>query len=408
MKRHPAINGIKVLLGITGGIGAYKSAELIRLFMKQGAEVSVVMTRNATQFITPLTVETLSRNPVGTDLFSLSEERSIDHISRARWADLMVIAPATANYLAKAAHGIADDLLTTISLAATCPVLIAPAMNSAMWDHVTVRSNLEILTSRGVAVVPPTEGELACGEEGVGRMADPEQIVAAAAAAIQLHDLDGVRVLVTAGPTREAVDPVRFLSNRSSGKMGYALAEAAATRGAEVILVSGPAALDPPSGVTLVSVESAREMLAAVRANLKACQWVIMAAAVADFRPSAVLESKLKKKGRQGLSLDLTANPDILKTIAADKGNRLYIGFAAETEDLLENARAKLEGKGLDLIVGNDVTERGSGFGSETNQAVIILRDGTVERLPLMTKRELADQILDQSMRCWQSGDVDG
>ena len=407
MREHTVLKGIRVLLGVTGGIGAYKSAELIRHFVRQGAEVSVVMTSNATRFVTPLTMEALSRNPVGTDLFSLSEERAIDHIARARWADLMVIAPATANYLAKAAHGIADDLLTTISLAATCPLLIAPAMNSAMWEHAAVQANLEVLTSRGVAVVPPGEGELACGEEGVGRMADPEDIVEAVAALLEAGDLNGVRILVTAGPTRERIDPVRFLSNRSTGKMGYAIAEAAAARGAEVVLVSGPTALDPPDRVPCIGIESAADMLAAVTDNLEGCHWVIMTAAVADFRPSSVKGEKMKKAGRKDLSLDLTANPDILESIASDKAGRLHVGFAAETENLLDNAKAKLEGKALDLIVANDVTEEGSGFGSDTNRAVIILRDGTVERLPLMSKRELADKVLDRSLAVWGSGDRD-
>jgi phosphopantothenoylcysteine decarboxylase/phosphopantothenate--cysteine ligase len=407
MKEYPALKGSRILLGVTGGIGAYKSAELVRLFLKQGAEVSVVMTRNATRFITPLTLETLSRNPVGTDLFSLTDERSIDHISRARWADLMVIAPATANYLAKSAHGIADDLLTTISLAVGCPVLMAPAMNSAMWLHPTVQNNMEILTGRGVRFVSPTEGELACGEEGVGRMADPEDIVEMAAAFRQVRDLEGISILVSAGPTREAVDPVRYLSNRSTGKMGYAVAEAAAARGAEVVLVSGPVTLEPPTDVTFIGVQSAEEMLASVRKKMEGCQWIIMAAAVADFRPAQVMDAKIKKAGRKSMSIELTANQDILASIAPDKSGRLHVGFAAETEDLLDNAKSKLAEKSLDLIVANDVTEAGSGFGSDTNRAILIDRDGTTEHLPMMTKRALADRVLDQSLKLWQSGGKD-
>ncbi len=397
------LRGRRILLGITGGIGAYKSAELARSFIRHGAQVSVVMTQSATRFISPLTMEALTHNPVGVDLFSLSEERAISHIERARWADIMVIAPATANYLAKSALGIADDLVTTITLAADCPQVVVPAMNSVMWSHSAVQENLEKIRARGVISVSPGYGELACGEEGPGRMADIEQIVSVVAGCLQSGDLSGIRVLVTAGPTRETIDPVRFLSNRSSGKMGYALVRAAADRGAEVVLITGPTALEKPDRATVVEVITAEEMLLATKSEIEQCDWLIMSAAVSDFKPAGPVGSKIKKEGKEKLVLELTPNLDILKELKPNKGTKLFVGFAAETQDILENAKAKLESKSLDIIVANDVTLEGSGFQSDKNKAQIIGCDGSLADLPLLPKRELADRILDNALEIWQS-----
>ncbi|GBE15033.1 MAG TPA: bifunctional phosphopantothenoylcysteine decarboxylase/phosphopantothenate--cysteine ligase CoaBC [Proteobacteria bacterium] len=404
MADHSNLKGKNVLLAVTGGIGAYKSVEIARALVRIGAEVSVVMTRNATRFITPLTMEALTRNPVGVDLFSLTEKRSIDHIERGRRADLMVVAPATANFLAKAAHGAADDLVTTILLTVDCPVVVAPAMNSRMWNHPAVRDNMAILHSRGVLSIPPGHGELACGEEGPGRLADLENIIDGLARAVfgRGGDLSEISAMVTAGPTAEPLDPVRFLTNRSSGKMGYALAEAAHERGARVVLISGPSSLPPPAGVQVVNVDTAEEMLAAARIHIVESQWFLMAAAVADYRPSVRSGKKIKKSGKKNLTVELEANPDILCEIAKEKGDRLFVGFAAESENLIGNAKDKLEAKSLDMIVANDITEEGSGFQSDNNRAALIQRDGTTEELPLLPKRELADRILDRMLKLWR------
>lgn len=396
------LKGRKILLAVTGGIGAYKSAELARSFIRQEAQVSVVMTQSATRFISPLTMEALTHNPVGLDLFSLSEERAISHIERARWADIMIVAPATANYLAKSALGIADDLVSTITLAADCPKIVVPAMNSVMWAHPAVQDNLEKIQERGAICVAPGHGELACGEEGPGRMADIEKILIAAAQCLKGGDLAGIKVLVTAGPTREAIDPVRFLSNRSSGKMGYAVVQAAVHRGAEVILVTGPTGLELPPGAQILEVNTAEEMLEALKSQVGECDWLIMSAAVGDFKPASPQENKIKKAGREKLVLELVANPDILEELKPEKGRKLFVGFAAETQDLLENAKAKMESKSLDLIVANDVTLEGSGFQSDNNKAQIIGRDGSQVDLPLLPKRELADRILDSALKFWQ------
>ena len=404
MKNQKAgqLSGKNVLLGVTGGIGAYKAAHLVRELQREGAQVSVVMTESGARFISPLTMETLSGYPVGLDMFSLTEERTIGHIDRASWADVLVVAPATANYLGKAAAGIADDLLTTITLAVTCPVVLAPAMNSKMWDNPAVRENLEKLAQRGVHVVPPGVGELACGEEGQGRLAEPAHILETIAACFRPRDLSGIRVLITAGPTREAVDPVRFISNRSSGRMGYSLAAAAAGRGAEVTIVSGPVDLPVPAAVLVRRVNTAREMLADVEKVLPEKDWLIMAAAVADFAPASVQRDKIKKGKKEEISLQLSRNPDILQTIASGKGSRLFVGFAAETRDLLENARKKAREKDLDLIVANDVSGDETGFESDENSGVILdQRDLSVE-IPRMSKREMADIILDTVLETWK------
>lgn len=397
------LTGKNVLLGVTGGIGAYKAAHLVRELQREGAQVSVVMTESATRFISPLTMETLSGYPVGLDMFSLTEERMIGHIDRAGWADVFVVAPATANYIGKAAGGIADDLLTTITLAVTCPVVIAPAMNSRMWAHPAVAYNLGVMVQRGAHVVDPAVGELACGEEGPGRLADPEHIVEEVVASLGTRDLTGIRLLVTAGPTREAIDPVRFISNRSSGRMGYALAAVAARRGADVTIVSGPVELAAPPVVSLRKVTTAREMMAEVQAAVPESDWLIMAAAVADFAPLKVLKDKVKKEKSQDLNLKLSRNPDILQTVASVKGEKLIVGFAAETRDLVENARKKARDKNLDLIVANDVSGNETGFEAEENSGVILNQEDLIVEIPRMSKREMAEKILDTVLETWKA-----
>ncbi len=393
------LSGKRVLLGITGGIGAYKTPMLVRELRRRGAEVEVVMTAAAAEFVTPVTLAALSGRPVATGLFD--SEGSVGHIEKAKWADLLLVAPATANHLAKAARGIADDLLSTLSLAARCPVLLVPAMNTAMWEHPAVRENLRLLVERGVRILPPETGELACGEEGAGRMPDPARIADEAEAVLGGGDLKGLTVLVSAGPTREAVDPVRFLGNRSSGKMGYALAEAALARGAAVILVTGPVAIPPPRGASVVKVETAREMGDALARELPRCQWLLMAAAVADFRPADIAAGKIKRSSGP-LALALVPNPDLLASLSPARGDRLLVGFAAETESLEERARDKLSAKGLDLVVANDVSRPGAGFDSDDNAAVLLDRNGGREEIPLMPKRALADRVLDRALALWR------
>jgi phosphopantothenoylcysteine decarboxylase/phosphopantothenate--cysteine ligase len=387
--------GKRVVLGITGGIAAYKAAELTREIVRRQAAVRVVMTRHAREFITPLTLETLSGNRVCTDLFAPEAPHEIDHIALARWADVLIVAPATANLIGKAAGGIADDLLTTTLLATRAPVLLCPAMNDAMWENPIVGENLDRLRRRGCAVVEPARGSLACGTEGAGRLADLSDILNAAEALFTPQDFSGETVLVTAGPTREPLDPVRFITNYSSGKMGYAIAHAARMRGASVILVSGPTALDPPGDVELVPVQSAREMRDAVLGRLEEATVVVKAAAVADYRPAVCADQKIKKQPGD-LRLCLERNPDIIAEIGRKKGGRILVGFAMESENLLENARRKMRAKKMDLIVANDLTEAGAGFQGDTNVIRILSPDGRVEALPLMDKREAADRILDR------------
>ena len=397
------LTGINVLLGVTGGIGAYKAAQLLRDFQREGAQVSVVMTESATRFISPLTMETLSGYPVGLDMFSLTEERTIGHIDRASWADVFVVAPATANYLGKAAGGIADDLLTTIALAVTCQVILAPAMNSRMWAHPAVKQNLKILVERGAIVVPPGEGKLACGEEGPGRLAEPERIVEGVVASLRSRDLSGIRVLITAGPTREAMDPVRFISNRSSGRMGYALAAAAVRRGAQVMIISGPVEIPAPTAAKIKKVTTASEMLSGIEKALPETDWLIMAAAVADFAPSKARKDKIKKGTKQELTLELSRNPDILEAVRPLKGDRLFVGFAAETRNLVENARKKVKGKDLDLIVANDVSGEETGFESDENSGVILDQGDLAEEIPRMSKIQMAERILDTALKTWKA-----
>ena len=385
-----------VVLGVTGCIGAYKACEVLRELQRREVDVHVVMTAAATRFVTPLTFEALSRHPVFHDQWAPGANGDIRHVSLADEADLLLVAPATANILGKFARGIADDALSTLYLATRAPVLVAPAMNVNMLEHPAVQENLATLRARGVGVVEPGSGYLACGWLGKGRLAEVGEIVDAAMAALaRRRDLEGETVLVTAGPTVEDVDPVRFVSNRSSGKMGYRLAEAARDRGARVILVSGPTSLAAPHGVEVVAVRSAEEMQRAVADRVGPATVVVAAAAVSDYRPAAAGVSKIKKTDG-AVTLDLVRTPDILKGLGEAKGGRVLVGFAAETEDLVANARKKLEAKNLDLVVANDVTAARAGFGGDTNAVVLLRRDGTRADVPLASKREVAERILDE------------
>jgi len=395
---------MRITLGVTGGVAAYKAAELVRRLQQEAFSVEVVMTRAACEFITPLTFAALTGKKVITSLFSESEgepnlESAIEHIAVAQRTDLLLVAPATADILAKFSRGISDDFLSTLYLATSAPVVVAPAMNVNMWNHPATQENLERLRSRGVHVVNPDEGYLACGMTGAGRLAGQEAIVAAVRQVLRVRrDLEGQTVLLTAGPTQEDLDPVRFLTNRSSGRMGYAVAEAAAQRGASVILVSGPTNLECPAGVKRIAVRTAEEMLAAVEAEFPAATVAVFAAAVADFRPIGVSAQKLKKNG-EDLTLRLAPNPDILASAARNKGQRIVVGFAAETENVGENARKKLAAKNADLMVANDVTAQGAGFDVDTNVVTLFARDGRDLPLPKLTKREVAHRILDEVVR---------
>lgn len=385
-----------VVLGVTGCIGAYKACEVLRELQKQDVDVHVVMTEHATRFVSPMTFEALSRHPVFVDQFALGEESEIRHVSLADAADLLLVAPATANTIGKFAHGIADDALSTLYTATRARVLVAPAMNVNMFDHPAVLENLATLRARGVGIVEPGSGYLACGWLGKGRLAEVADIVAAALAALTRRtDLEGVSVLVTAGPTVEDVDPVRFVSNRSSGRMGYRLAEAARDRGARVILVSGPTSLPKPAGVEIVSVRSALQMARAVEEHAAGVGVVVMAAAVSDFRPAAVSKAKLKKAGA-ALTLELERTPDILRSLGEHKNGRFLVGFAAETDGVREEARRKLAEKHLDLIVANEVGQSEGGFGSESNAATLLDASGGERSVPLVSKRELAERIWDR------------
>lgn len=395
----------RVVLGVTGGIAAYKAAELVRELVRRGAKVRVVMTGHACKFVTPLTFETLSGNPVATELFWVPGEFEIGHIALAEFAELIVIAPATANIIGKMAAGLADDLLTTVLLATEAPVLICPAMNAKMYANGIVQQNLAGLVSRGHAVLEPGYGELACRVEGRGRLAEPLEIAEEIESMLTVKDLRDERILVTAGPTQEPFDPVRFISNCSSGKMGYALAMTARRRGAAVTLVSGPTALSVPQGVSFIPVRTAIEMRDAVLANLDEATVVIKAAAVADYRPAVCEPLKIKKK-KGSLDLCLERNPDIISEIARRKGDRILVGFAMESDHLIEHARAKLTDKGMDFIVANDVTEPGAGFQGDTNIVRILDPEGGVEAFPLMDKRDVAGVILDRVKKIRESRGV--
>jgi phosphopantothenoylcysteine decarboxylase/phosphopantothenate--cysteine ligase len=389
---------MRVIVGVSGGIAAYKAAELVRALQRQALEVHVVMTEAACKFVQPLTFAALSGHKVITGLWEETGntyDAAIEHISEAQWADAVVIAPATANILAKFAHGIADDFISTLYLATQAPVLVAPAMNTNMWEHPATQANLETLRQRGVHVIEPETGELACGMVGAGRMAEPEAIAEAVLSTLgRRRDLAGEVVLVTAGGTREALDPVRFIGNRSSGKMGYALAEAAESRGAKVILVSGPSALHPPAHCELIRITTAAEMREAVLGRMTEVTLVIKAAAVGDYRPVAVSEQKLKRSGP--LMVELAPTEDILAEVVRQRRTgQLIVGFAAETENRMENGRAKLLAKGVDAIVINDVSGEGIGFDADNNAATFLTLSTAIE-LPKMSKRSLADRILDE------------
>lgn len=395
---------MRITMGVTGGVAAYKAAELVRLLQQDGFSVEVVMTRGAREFITPLTFAALTGQKVITDLFGNSEteanlESAIEHIAVAQRTDLLLVVPATADIIAKFARGIADDFLSILYLASTAPVIVAPAMNVNMWNHPATQENISTLRERGVNVVEPDEGYLACGMVGAGRLAGHGEIIAAVKAVLRTkQDLAGETVLVTAGPTCEDLDPVRYLTNRSSGKMGYAIAQAAARRGADVILVSGPTALETPAGVRRIDVRTAEQMRQAVTKEFAACSIGIFAAAVADYRPVQQHADKMKKTAA-ALSVQLEPTVDILKEVAGAKGDKFVVGFAAETASLVQNARKKLAAKNLDLIVANDVSAEGAGFDHDTNVVTLFSRDGRDLALPKMSKPEVAQRILDEVVR---------
>ena len=399
-------------LGVTGCIAAYKAVEVLRGLQKRGAEVRVVMTRHSTEFVGTLTFQSISGFAVISEMFAPTDDPEIKHIQLAQAIDLLLVAPATANMLAKFATGIADDFLSTLYISTTAPVLVAPAMNVEMWAHPATRENVRRLRERGVHFIDPGEGYLACRTVGAGRLAEPEEIVQRACEIIGLRSLPepsnasndslhGEHVLITAGPTQEAVDPVRFLSNRSSGKMGYSVVEAALARGAAVTLISGPVSIDPPKGVRTISVRSAAEMYQAVKDNLDDATMVVMAAAVADYRPSNTHRQKMKKNG-DAIVLKLEPTDDILAAVGGTKGSRIVIGFAAETENLIENAKKKLNEKGADLIVANDVSASDSGFDVDTNRITLVSSEG-VDELPLMSKRDAAARIVDAAIKIRRS-----
>ncbi len=386
--------GKRILLGVSGGIAAYKAAEVARRLVSCGAGVKVVMTRAAQEFVTPLTFQALTGEKVGTALFG-PESDPLEHVALGQDLDAIVLAPATANLIGKMAAGIGDDLLTTILLAATRPILVCPAMNVQMWNNPVVQENLARLKARGMEVMDPEAGSLACGAVGLGRLPEPEEIVEACARLLTLQDLAGRRLLVTAGPTHEDLDPVRFLTNRSSGKMGYALARVGRRRGAEVCLISGPTALPAPYGVEWVMVRSAQEMLKAVIARFPDADALLMAAAVSDYRPS-LSEIKKIKRGAQEVKLALSQNQDILKAVSSLKKRQVVVGFAAETHDLEAEARRKMAEKNLDLMVANDVNRPDSGFQADTNEVTLISREGEAAPLPLLSKEEVAEKVLDR------------
>ncbi|HUT55019.1 MAG TPA: bifunctional phosphopantothenoylcysteine decarboxylase/phosphopantothenate--cysteine ligase CoaBC [bacterium] len=385
----------EIVLGITGGIAAYKVPELTRMLLKQKARVTIVMTRNAERFVSPLSLQVLTNRAVITDLFEVERPGQISHVETADRAALLLIAPATANIIAKLAHGIADDALSTLALACRAPVLIAPAMNVNMWNHPATQANVKTLKERGIYFVGPAAGELACGWEGKGRLAELDDVVEEAALVLSPKDFAGKKVLVTAGPTREFIDPVRYISNRSSGKMGYAVARVGRRRGAEVCLISGPTALRPPPGVRVINVMSARQMYDVSLKEADKADIIIKASAVADYRPITEVSQKIKK-GSDKLSLELTENPDILAQMGRRKKDQILVGFAAETSSLVQHADKKLHEKNLDLIVANDVTRPGAGFDSDTNIVLIIDKHGRKAEWPRMPKLEVADHLFDR------------
>ena len=393
------LKGKHVVLGVTGGIAAYKACEVVSRLRKLGADVDVIMTENATKLVAPLTFETLSRRPVTIDTFERAESWDVKHISLAQKADVMLVAPATANLMAKLAHGIADDMLTTTLLATKAPVLLAPAMNTGMWTAQATQENLRTLKGRGVLTVGPDSGLLACGDTGAGRMSEPAQIVEAVTAVLHpKRDMEGLKVLVTAGPTVERIDPVRYLTNDSSGKMGYALAQAARARGAQVTLLSGPVRLAAPEGVEITPVSSTQSLYDAMLARCGDQDIVVQAAAPADYRAERVAEQKIKKQDGGGLVLRLVENPDVARAVGErKKPGQVLVGFAAETQNVLENAQKKLASKNLDMIVANDVTADGAGFATDTNIVIFVTKHAQ-KPLEKMSKREVAERIWDEAV----------
>ncbi|MBR5547626.1 MAG: bifunctional phosphopantothenoylcysteine decarboxylase/phosphopantothenate--cysteine ligase CoaBC [Clostridia bacterium] len=393
------LSGKHVVLGVTGGIAAYKACEVVSRLRKMHAEVDVIMTENATRLVQPLTFETLSNRPVCVDTFSRVESWDVKHISLAQKADLMVVAPATANIMAKLAHGIADDMLSTTLLATKAPILLAPAMNTGMWTAEATQQNLQTLLNRGIKTVGPGNGFLACGDTGSGRMSEPAEIAEAIQAILcPKRDLEGMKVLITAGPTVERIDPVRYLTNDSSGKMGYAIAEAAQKRGADVTLVSGPVHIPVPAGVNVVPVTSTLSLYDCMMELCEKQDIIIQAAAPADYRVEHIAEQKIKKQSGEPFTLTLVENPDIAKAVGQRKQQgQILVGFAAETQNVLTNAQSKLAKKNLDLIVANDVTAEGAGFGVDTNIVTFVSKEGSTH-LPKMSKREVADRILDKAL----------
>lgn len=395
------LQGKKIVLGVTGGIAVYKAVDLVSRLRKAGCEVRVVMTEHAQQFVTPLTFKEISGNAVATSMWNANQEFNVEHIALANWADAFLVAPATANILAKMACGLADDLLSTTLLAAQAPIVVCPAMNTGMYQNPATQENIAKLQERGVTVMPPAVGHLACGTSGPGRLPEPQQIAEFMSSffAGREGDLRGLRVLVTAAGTREPIDPVRYVGNRSSGKMGYAVAQMAAERGADVLLISGPSALATPPNVRVVNVETTNEMLEACLAAYGDVDIVIKAAAVADYRPRDVADQKIKKKTDDALTVVMDKNPDILKTLGAKKEQQVLVGFAAETQNLLANAREKVVKKNLDMIVANDVTAAGAGFNSDTNIVKFLFANGDVRELEQMPKVDVANKILDEAIR---------
>ena len=388
-----------VVLGVTGGIAVYKACELLRLLQKRGIDVFVVMTQNACRFVAPLTFETLSGHPVAVDTFDRPQTWEVEHIALAKRADLFLIAPATANIMGKMACGIADDMLSTTVMATRAPVLVAPAMNTGMWENAAVQQNVKTLRARGVEIVAPVSGHLACGDSGAGKLEDVAVIAERACELLfAKKDMEGLRVMVTAGPSREALDPVRYISNRSSGKMGYAIAQAAQKRGAEVTLLSGPAAIEAPQGVKLVPFTTTQELLDRASELAREQDLLIQAAAPADYRAKEVAPQKIKKQGGEPMTFTLVENPDVAATLGkAKRSGQVFVGFAAETNDVLAHARDKLARKNLDMIVANDVTRPGAGFDVDTNIVTLITKDGQ-EALPMMSKVEVAQRILDRAL----------
>ena len=388
-----------VVLGVTGGIAVYKACELLRLLQKRGIDVFVVMTQNACRFVAPLTFETLSGHPVAVDTFDRPQTWDVEHIALAKRADLFLIAPATANIMGKMACGIADDMLSTTVMATRAPVLVAPAMNTGMWENAAVQQNIKTLRARGVEIVAPVSGHLACGDSGAGKLEDVEVIAERACELLfAKKDMEGLRVMVTAGPSREALDPVRYISNRSSGKMGYAIAQAAQKRGAEVTLLSGPVAIEAPQGVKLVPFTTTQELLDRASELAREQDLLIQAAAPADYRAKEVAPQKIKKQGGEPMTFTLVENPDVAATLGkAKRSGQVFVGFAAETNDVLAHAKDKLARKNLDMIVANDVTRPGAGFDVDTNIVTLITKDGQ-EALPMMSKAEVAQRILDRAL----------